>query len=56
MDKKTVIIISHNLNTVKNSDKVLVFEKGRIVEEGKYEDLIKKKGYLYGLEKGEKIN
>lgn len=40
---KTFIIIAHRVSTLKNSDRVLVFEKGRIIEEGKYHDLIKNK-------------
>ena len=37
---KTTIIIAHRLSTVMNCDKILVFESGRIVEEGKHELLI----------------
>ena len=37
---KTTIIIAHRLSTVMNCDKILVFESGRIVEEGKHEFLI----------------
>ena len=37
---KTTIIIAHRLSTVMNCDKILVFENGRIVEEGKHEFLI----------------
>ncbi len=37
---KTTIIIAHRLSTVMNCDKILVFENGQIVEEGKHEFLI----------------
>ena len=37
---KTTIIIAHRLSTVMNCDKILVFENGKIIEEGKHEFLI----------------
>ena len=41
---KTAIIISHRLATIKNVDQIYVFDKGRIVESGKHEQLINKNG------------
>lgn len=41
---KTVIIISHRFSTVRNADRILVLDKGRIVEEGSHEELLKMKG------------
>lgn len=46
---KTVVIVAHRLSTVKNADQIIVLDKGRIVEEGKHNDLIAKKGYYYNL-------
>ncbi len=43
-ENKTVILISHRFSTVRNADKIFVFEKGKILEEGSHKDLIKKKG------------
>jgi subfamily B ATP-binding cassette protein MsbA len=39
-ENKTTIIIAHRLSTVMNCDKILVFEDGKIVEEGKHEFLV----------------
>ena len=41
---KTTITIAHRLTTLKNSDRILVFEKGKIVQQGKYDELANKKG------------
>ena len=42
--KKTVIMIAHRLKTVRNADKIVVIDEGRIVQEGKHEELIKQEG------------
>ena len=39
-----MIIIAHGLTTLKNTNRILVFDKGRIVQEGKYSILANKKG------------
>ncbi len=41
---KTVIIISHRFSTVRNADRILVLDEGKIVEEGGHEKLMKKRG------------
>lgn len=41
---KTIITIAHRLTTLKNSDRILVFDKGKIVQEGTYDGLANKKG------------
>ena len=41
---KTRITIAHRLTTLKNSDRILVFDKGKIVQEGKFIELAGKKG------------
>ena len=42
--EKTVIMIAHRLKTVRNADQIVVIDKGRIVEQGKHNALIKQKG------------
>jgi len=44
MKEKTVIIIAHRLSTIAKMDRVMVMENGKIIEEGKHDDLIKKGG------------
>ena len=51
MNKRTVIVIAHRLSTVHNADKILVLEKGQIVQEGKHEDLVNNEGLYKQLHK-----
>jgi subfamily B ATP-binding cassette protein MsbA len=44
---KTVIAIAHRLSTISKADKVVVLEAGRIVEQGKYEELLARHGKLW---------
>ena len=42
--KSTRVVIAHRLSTIKNCDRILVMDKGAIIEEGTYNELIEKKG------------
>ncbi|BAB66131.1 DUF1854 domain-containing protein [Sulfurisphaera tokodaii] len=52
---KTVILVTHNVHEVMNADKVIVLNQGRVIEEGKPEELLNKKGAFYEMFK-EQIN
>ena len=47
--KCTRIVIAHRLSTIKNCDRILVLDQGKVVEQGKYEELMEKKGMFYDL-------
>ena len=47
---RTTISIAHRLTTIQNADRIIVFDKGHIVEEGTHKDLITKKGKYYALQ------
>ncbi len=47
--KATRVVIAHRLSTVMNCDRILVLEKGTLVEEGSYQELMDQKGRFYEL-------
>lgn len=49
MQGRTSFVIAHRLSTIKNADIILVMEKGRIVERGNHDDLLKQNGYYSKL-------
>lgn len=50
---KTAIVIAHRLSTVKHADKIIVLDKGKVVEEGNHSELVAKKGEYYRLVKNQ---
>ncbi len=46
---RTVIVIAHRLKTIKNASQIVVLENGRIAEQGKHNELIKKQGLYANL-------
>ena len=49
MINKTTIIIAHRLSTLKHMDRIIVFDKGKIVEQGTHQELMSRKGYFAHL-------
>ncbi|XP_078074017.1 antigen peptide transporter 2-like [Mustelus asterias] len=46
---QTILVIAHRLKTVEKADKIIVIDNGRVVEEGKHEQLMKQEGYYFRL-------
>ena len=47
--KKTTVIVSHRISSLKHADKIIVLENGEIIQQGKHSDLIESKGYYKEL-------
>ncbi len=49
---RTTFVIAHRLSTVRNSNAIMVLEKGKIIERGDHDDLLEQKGRYYSLYTG----
>jgi ATP-binding cassette subfamily B protein len=50
---KTVVVVAHRLSTVKDADKIIVLDKGKVIEEGTHAELTQKRGAYYTLVKNQ---
>jgi len=46
---RTLIVIAHRLSTIRNADKILVMHEGRLVEQGSWDELVRREGTFYRL-------
>ena len=49
MKNRTSIVIAHRLSTIQNADQIIVMKQGKIVEQGKHQELLDKKGMYHKL-------
>lgn len=49
LDHKTAFVIAHRLSTVRDADVIVVLERGKVVEQGSHEDLLRRQGLYYYL-------
>ncbi|MBB6670927.1 ABC transporter ATP-binding protein [Cohnella nanjingensis] len=48
---KTIVVVAHRLSTIKKADRIIVMDKGRLVETGSHEELMDKEGFYVKLQK-----
>ena len=51
MNISTMLIVAHRLSTIQHADKIIVLQKGVIIESGNHQELLKQKGHYYKLYK-----
>ncbi|KIA76013.1 ABC transporter [Aspergillus ustus] len=55
VEGRTTIMVAHRLSTVRRADRIVVLDRGQIVEEGSHEELLEKKGVYYRLFEAQRI-
>ena len=45
MKGRTVVVVAHRLSTISDMDRILVFDEGRIIEDGSHEQLLQRNGH-----------
>ena len=50
MKNRTSLVVAHRLSTVRNADRIIVLNRGRIIETGSHVKLMKRKGFYYKLQ------
>lgn len=45
----TMLVVAHRLSTIQHSDKIIVLQNGKIIEQGNHQELLKNRGYYYKL-------
>ena len=53
---RTTIVIAHRLSTIKHADNIVVMQEGRIIEQGKHDQLLERRGGYYNLVQAQRIN
>lgn len=49
MEGRTSFVIAHRLNTIQQSDQILVLDEGKVIEKGSHDELLKQRGFYYDL-------
>jgi ATP-binding cassette subfamily B protein len=50
MKNRTSLVVAHRLSTVRNAHRIIVLNRGRIIETGDHAKLMKRKGFYYKLQ------
>ena len=54
--KCTRVVIAHRLSTIRRCDRIIVLDKGKIIEDGTYEDLIEQNGFFAELVERQRLD